>query len=219
MLQGLGFLPTWCYYVCRTFGMTEGYAHRMKKPSHQRLYEIAERQGGYFTAEQAAQAGFSWERLSDGSKKGLFERASQGIYRLSRFPSSRLEDLCVAWLRTGPLSAISHESALAVFDLTDLLPGGIHVTVPRTASRRRKGLHLHTNSLDTSDVVWREGLRVTSVARTIADLAASGLAEEQLRDAIEASLARGLTRAEDLWSQAEKRGGRAARLIHTVLRK
>ena len=190
-----------------------------KGPNHQQLYEIAEAQGGYFTAEQAAQAGFSWERLSVSVKRGVFERPTQGVYRLSRFPSSRLEDLHVAWLRTGPQSAISHESALAVFDLTDLLPGEIHVTVPRTASRRRKGIRLHTNALRSSDVVWREGLRVTSVARTIADLAASGLADEQLREAIEVSLTRGLTDAESLRGQAEKRGSRAAKIIQAALRK
>ena len=60
-------------------------------------------------------------------------------YRLSRFPPSRFEDLFVAWLKCGPKSAISHESALAIYDLSDVLPAEVHITVPRTASRRRRG--------------------------------------------------------------------------------
>jgi hypothetical protein len=39
-----------------------------------------------------------------------------------RFPSSRFEDLFVAWLKCGPRSAISHETALA---LSSRVQGGI----------------------------------------------------------------------------------------------
>ena len=77
----------------------------------------------------------------------------------------------MAWLKCGPKSAISHESALALYDLSDVLPAEVHVTIPRTASRRRKGIRLHTNQLRPSDVAKREGLPVTSVPRTIADVA------------------------------------------------
>jgi predicted transcriptional regulator of viral defense system len=107
-----------------------------RPPDQDALYHLAEPQAGYFTARQAAKAGFSWERLTDYSKTGRFQRLAHGIYRLARFPSSRFEDLFVAWLRCGPKSAISHESALAMYDLSDILPAEVHVTVPRTASRR-----------------------------------------------------------------------------------
>ena len=142
-----------------------------KAPDHDALYHLAEPQAGYFTARQASRAGFSWERLTDYSKNGRFQRLAHGIYRLTRFPSSRFEDLFVVWLKCGPKSAISHESALALYDLSDVLPAEVHVTVPRTASRRRNGISLHTNRLRPADVVKREGLPVTSVARTIADVA------------------------------------------------
>jgi len=87
----------------------------------------------------------------------------------------------VAWLKCGPKSAVSHESALALYDLSDVLPAGVHVTVPRTASRRRKGIRLHTSRLRPADVVKREGLPVTSVPRTIADVARAGLLKITLR--------------------------------------
>ncbi len=189
-----------------------------KAPDHDALYHLAEPQAGYFTARQAARAGFSWERLTEYAKKGRFQRLAHGIYRLAQFPSSHFEDLFVAWLRCGPKSVISHDSALAVYDLSDVLPGEVHVTVPRTASRRREGIRLHTNRLRPADVAKREGLPVTSVPRTIADVAKAGLSEDHVARAIRDALQRGLTTPKALSGEARRRGGRAERLIRTYLR-
>ena len=184
-----------------------------KKPDLDGLYRIAEPQGGYFTSAQAAVAGFSRKLLWHYQRTHKFLRVAHGIYRLSQFPSSRLEDLFVAWLRCGPKSAISHESALAIYDLSDVLPAEVHVTVPRTASRRRKGIRMHTNRLRHADIVKREGLPVTSVPRTIADVARAGLSEDHLGRAIRDALQRGLTTRQALLAEAKRRGGRATRLI------
>jgi predicted transcriptional regulator of viral defense system len=110
-------------------------------------------------------------------------------------------------LRTGPLSAISHESALSVYGLSDILPARVHVIIPRTASRRRKGIKLHTNRLNDDEITIYNGLRITTVARTIADVAIYGHAEEQIRQAIQEALERGLTTQEELKIQASRRGG------------
>jgi len=188
-----------------------------RAPDYDGLYEIAENQVGYFTASQARDVGFSWERLSSNAKTGLFLRVARGVYRLSRFPGSAYEDLFVAWLRTGRNAVISHESALSVYELTDVLPGDIHVIVPRTASRRRKGIRQHTNQLAPDEITRREGLPVTTVARTIADVSISGLAEEQVQQAIRESLQRGLTSQNELLSHADRRSGRAKRIIQATL--
>lgn len=188
-----------------------------KAPDHEALYRIAEQQAGYFTARDANRAGFSWERLTDYSKRGHFNRVAHGIYRLAQFPASRFEDLFVAWLRCGPRSVISHESALGVYDLSDVMPSETHITVPRTASRRREGIRLHTNQLDRKDVVKREGLPVTSVPRTISDVAKSGLSEDHVDRAIHEALQRGLTTKPALLNEARRRGGRAARLLRQTV--
>lgn len=187
------------------------------KPDHDRLYQIAEEQAGYFTAAQAQEAGFSWERLSNSVKSGKFQRVVHGVYRLSRFPGSMHEDLFVAWLRTGPLSVISHESALSLYELSDVLPGEVHVIVPRTASRRRRGIRLHTNRLKPDEITTRSGLPVTTVARTLADVASTGIAEEQVRQAIQEALRRGLVSKGDLADQAERRGGQVRRILQNFL--
>lgn len=183
------------------------------KPDYDRLYEFAEEQAGYFTAAQAHEAGFSWERLTNSVKSGKFLRIAAGVYRLSQFPRRPHEDLFYTWLSVGPNSVISHESALSYYDLSDVLPTEIHVIVPRTASRRREKIRLHTNRLAPDEVTTRGGLRVTTVARTIGDVASSGLSEELVRQAIQEALRQGLVAKSELLSQAERRGGRAKRII------
>ena len=186
------------------------------KPDYDHLYEIAESQAGYFTAGQAREAGFSWERLSSNVKSGLFIRVARGVYRLTRFPSSPHEDLFVAWLKTGHSAVISHESALAVYELSDVLPSEIHVIVPRTSSRRRKGIRQHTNQLTPNEITQRAGLPLTTVVRTIADVSTTGLADEQILQAIHEAIQRGLISEKELQSYAEQRGGRVKQIVQSA---
>jgi predicted transcriptional regulator of viral defense system len=190
--------------VCNTLGISEGFAHMEEKQKYDELYEIAESQAGYFTAQQARNVGFSWERLSENAATGKFNRIQHGIYRLSQFPGSRFEDLFIAWLRAGVNSVISHESALSVYELSEYLPSEIHVILPRTTSRRRKGFQFHTNAIRPEEITWREGLRVTSVERTLVDVYTSGIAQEQVELAVHQALQRGLITRESLLLQASK---------------
>ena len=190
--------------MCNTLGISEGFAHMEEKQKYDELYEIAESQAGYFTAQQARNVGFSWERLSENAATGKFNRIQHGIYRLSQFPGSRFEDLFIAWLRAGVNSVISHESALSVYELSEYLPSEIHVILPRTTSRRRKGFQFHTNAIRPEEITWREGLRVTSVERTLVDVYTSGIAQEQVELAVHQALQRGLITRESLLLQASK---------------
>ena len=188
-------------------------------PDHNTLYQIAEQQGGYFSAVQARQAGFSRSLLAYHLGTGRFERVKPRIYRLVQFPTSPHEDLYVAWLQAGPRAVISHDSALALYNLSDLLPSQVHVTVPSTTSRRRTGLRFHTKQLEPGDVARYEGLPVTTVLRTLADVAAAGLADEQVRQAIHEALRRGLITRDSLLQRTTSRGGRIKRLVDEVLHK
>lgn len=187
------------------------------RPSEDALYAVAEAQAGYFTTAQAGSAGYSRSLVAHHAKTGSFARARSGVYRLSRYPASPWEDLFIAWLQAGPGAVVSHDSALALFDLSDVLPTEVHFTLPRTSSRRRPYIRMHTSALEPDDVVWREGLPVTSVARTIADEARAGMPEEQVVEAIRQSLERGLVSESSLRSRAERSGGRARRIIMSAV--
>ena len=186
-------------------------------PDHRALYLISEQQAGYFSASQARQAGFSRSLLSYHRSTGRFARVRSGVYRLAQFPASSHEDLHIACLQVGPEAVISHDSALALYELSDLLPAGVHVTARRSASRRQPGIRLHTNRLRQEDVTRYEGLPVTTVQRTLADVASAGLADDQVRQAIQESLRRGLVTRESLLLMAAERGERFRRLVDETL--
>lgn len=180
------------------------------------LYEVAEAQAGYFTADQAIIVGFSYRQLSYYGSTGRFERIVRGVYRLALFPHSPQEDLFIAWLRVGKLAVISHESALALYELSDVMPAEIHLIVPPTASRRHPGLRLHTNRLQPDDVTSYMGLPVTTVSRTIAHVAAAGLAAELVIQAVREAIQRGLVTKHQLLTMAERQGGRVERLVQNA---
>jgi predicted transcriptional regulator of viral defense system len=193
-------------------------AHNQPKaPDADALYALAEPHGGYFTASAAASAGYSRALLAHHAKSGLLERVERGIYRLRRFPEAQRADLIIAELRAGPGSAVSHESALELYDLSDVLPDAVHVTVPRTASRRRRGVRFHTSRLEKEDITTWDGVSVTGVERTIADVARSGLSEELVLSAIQQALSRGVTTPTRLTRLAEVKGGRAKQMVRRAL--
>lgn len=78
---------------------------------------------------------------------GRYERVRRGLYRLRHFPTSPHEYVVAAWLPLRDSGAvISHERALELHDLSDVVPDAAHITVPRSERglRRREGVRLHT---------------------------------------------------------------------------
>jgi predicted transcriptional regulator of viral defense system len=191
------------------------------RPDHEGLFETASAQAGYFTTAQALGHGFSSPLITHHARTGRFVRVTRGLYRLRDYPSSPREQLIAAWLRLAPDAAVSHESALDLFGLSDVIPDAIHVTVPRTRRRlvRQRGVTIHTTKrpLDGADVAIRDGVRVTAPDRTIADVAEAGTAPEQVVAAARQALDRGLTTREKLRSAARGRGQRVERLIDQAI--
>ncbi|MEX1165059.1 MAG: type IV toxin-antitoxin system AbiEi family antitoxin domain-containing protein [Nitriliruptor sp.] len=155
------------------------------------LYLFAERRAGYVTTAQAAEVGLSRQQLSYLARTGSLERVAQGIYRLRRFPAQRFEDVIVACLWAGEDTVASHDTALAVYELTDAMPTTIHVSVPRPFRGRRPGVTVHTAPLGDGERTERAGVPVTTVERTIADVLVHSGAE-LARPAAEQALERGL---------------------------
>ncbi|MBI3968487.1 MAG: type IV toxin-antitoxin system AbiEi family antitoxin domain-containing protein [Chloroflexi bacterium] len=192
-------------------------------PDHRCLFEVASTQLGYFTAAQARRCGFGWDLLSHHARTGRFVRVRRGLYRLRDYPSSPHEEVMAAWLALGPgLAVISHESALDLLGLSDLIPDTIHLTVSR--SKRHlpalPGVTIHTTTrpLAPTDVVTSDGLRVTAAARSILDAAATGVAPEQIELAVAQALGRSLTTPAQLEAAAQRYGGRVRRLVAGALR-
>jgi predicted transcriptional regulator of viral defense system len=174
--------------------------------SESALFEIASAQGGYFTALQAKHAGFSEKNHLYHVRAGNWIREWRGIYRLARFP---LQDdaqysLWGIWSlsRSGTLQGVfSHETALSLFEISDLQPEKLHMTVPRGYRRHSeipKNLILHHANIESSEYEERRGYRVTRPFRTIADIVrAQAVSPEFIKQAVNQALNKGyLTHAQ-----------------------
>jgi predicted transcriptional regulator of viral defense system len=168
----------------------------------------AYQQGGYFNAGQARAHGISRQLLDHHMSRGRFERVRRGLYRIQGFPTTEHDDMREAWMAVGGADALlSHDSALALLDLSDSIPDAVHLLVPRRhrGLRRPSGVVVHTRP-DGEDIatVWRDGLPLTAPARTLLDVA-DRLQPEQLSMAVKQGLRRGLVTADQLQEEAERR--------------
>lgn len=186
------------------------------------LFDIASEQAGYFTANQAQCCGYSWRLLSHHTASGRFIRIKRGLYRYRDYPSSPYEEVMAAWLAVGKdIGVVSHESALDLLDLTDVIPNSIHITVPR-AHRRAEvlpGTTLHSTTAPPQgdEIISRHGILLTDPVRTLLDAAEDGTAPEQIVQGVAAAIKRGLLTRAQLEQKSESRNKRTKRLITLAL--
>lgn len=193
-----------------------------RAPDHACLFDVASEQSGYFTSKQARACGFNWRLLTFHAQSGRFIRVRRGLYRLRDYPSSPREEVVAAWLAVGKDTAVvSHDSALDLLNLSDVIPDAVHLTVPRPKRHLPTllGVKIHTTTrpLGRADVTVRDGVRLTSATRTVLDAAEGGTAPEQIELAIAQAVSRGLTTPQELEEQAKQRGRRVAKLVAGTL--
>jgi len=189
-----------------------------RKPDLPALHRLAYSQDGLFTTRQAQERGVSAQLLAHHARSGRFQRMRQGLYRLSDYPAGEHDEIRAAWLTIGMERAIvSHESALVLHGLSDVLPTTVHLLVSRAhrGVRAPSGVTLHTAtaSIPNGDITTRHGIRVTTPARTIIDAARSGTAPEQIQMAVRQALQEGRTTPDQLAEHAERNGGHVAALV------
>ena len=192
----------------------------------QRLFELAATQAGYFTAAQAREIGYDSRTLWHHVKTGQLERVSRGFYRLAEFPAHSHEDVTAAWVKAGPDRAtVSHETALALYDLAPIRQRSIHITVqrehrPYKGQARLPGVQVHTitQPFRPGEVVQRFGVRVTSPARSIADAAEAGTDPSSVQEAIGSALRQGLLTAEELHKAVHERPKRVRDLVERAIK-
>jgi len=169
---------------------------RQTGPDWDRLYETALAQEGHFTTQQALDAGYSSQLLVKHLNSGKIIRVRRTVYRLKHFPPGQQEDLVALWLWSDRAGIFSHETALMLHELSDVLPARAHLTVPAKWRRRRlqvpDGAVLHYADVPKRDRAWVGAVPVTSPARTLADCAADYVSPDFLSSAISQALARGM---------------------------
>ena len=167
-----------------------------KKPNWDLLFETANAQEGYFTTRQAAEAGFSSQLLLKHIRAGRVTRTRRGIYRLVHFPAGEHEELVVAWLWSDRAGVFSHQTALSLHGLSDVLPAHVHLTLPRAWQSRRlripDGVVVHHADVPSNDRSWFGAVPTTNPGRTLNDCAHEDLSPDLLRQAAQQAIRRGL---------------------------
>lgn len=179
----------------------------MRVPDWDALFGVAEAQAGYFTTKQAASAGYSPQLLAYYRDKKV-EPVRRGLYRLVHFPTSENEDLVVFWLWADRQGVFSHDTALALHDLSDILPGRVHMTLPVGWRSRRlrvpPGLSIHYAEIDDGDRSSFEAVPVTAPLRTLEDCIEAQMEPRLVDQAIRQARHRGLISGTDETTLQEK---------------
>lgn len=166
-----------------------------------RLFEIADKQQGFFTAKQAIGAGYADNTHTFHVKSGNWIREHRGIYRIARYPLPERPDLMKLYLWSRghddkPQGVYSHQTALSIFDISDIMPAKIHMTVPPGFHRYSpipEVLVLHRSKLLPSETETMHGFRVTRPLRAISDLIRNGaVSSDIIQQAVTEALKSGL---------------------------
>jgi predicted transcriptional regulator of viral defense system len=180
---------------------------RSSKESEARLFAIAEGQGGFFTAKQAEEAGFDRTHHAYHVRVGNWHREHRGVFRLAQFPVPERSDLVLwsLWSRNREdhvQGVYSHQTALSIYDLSDLMPAKLHMTVPlkfRRSANIPSIVVLHFDDLPANEVEEREGYRLTRPIRTIVDVSNQReVSGEILSKAFTEARVRGLVTGQDI---------------------
>lgn len=135
-------------------------------------WSLARRQHGVITRRQLLELGFTSKAIEHRLAAGRLHRAYWGVYAVGRPQVSRKGGWMAAALASGPGTVLNHESAAALWGLPDRERGRIRLAVPRSRSPRNPGLVVHRRHNGVfADATTCDGIPVTSVVRTLIDLA------------------------------------------------
>jgi len=169
--------------------------------NREKIFEIADRQQGYFTSQQAEACGYFRSNFHRCLKNGEWVKEVRGIYRLSQYPIQERPELALwtLWSRNKkgmPQGVWSHETALDIYEISDIMPVKMHLTVPRTFRRNQaipQHLILHYRDLSEKDFEIRQGYRLTKPLRTLIDIAEDqSISLDQLELGIHQAIQKGL---------------------------
>jgi len=168
------------------------------------LWDVALDQHGYVTTADAKRLGIPIVELRKLEHRKKLIREAHGVYRFPQYPPSPRGQLmeAVLWTR-DPLAALSHDTTLDVYELSDINPSTIHVTIPKRTKplRRKDAPHeyvVHYQTLRPDQIYYWEGIPCVTVetaidqeiqARARPDLIAQAITEAEQRGLISAETA------------------------------
>lgn len=153
------------------------------------LADVANDKHGFITPDDARAAGIDPMNLVRMAERGQIERRSNALYRFTLFPPGPLDAYVEAtlWPR-GTDGVISHESALELYELSDVHPRRIHLTVPRGYRIRRevpRAYRIHHEDLDPREIGRLEGIPIVTPEHAIRQASRADLGPALIAQAID----------------------------------
>jgi hypothetical protein len=183
------------------------------------LAHLATRQHGVVARRQLQSLGFGAKAIKAALAEGRLSPLHEEVYAVGHTRIPQRGYWWAAVLAYGPGALLSHRTAAALWGFQRTRRGPVHVTAPcgRQGVRRREGLWVHRSKLAPEDRTTREGLPVTTVARTLFDFAEIA-PFEWLKGAAEEADRLKLLRLAELEQVCEcSRGRRALRPVRQLL--
>jgi very-short-patch-repair endonuclease len=155
----------------------ESYVHRLRDGKRatrrlgQAILALANSQHGVVSRVQLRALGASAEMIDAWIASGRLIVVHRGVYAVGHRVLSVEAQWMAGVLAGGEGAALSHRAAGDLWQLTGLRRALADVTVPRRR-RSRPGIHFREHPLPADEVTTCSGIPVTTVARTLLDLAA-----------------------------------------------
>lgn len=197
--------------------------HSQTKPSFDKLYALAERQQGFFTAKQARELGYSRQLHSYYTSTGEWLRKERGIFRLKHFPilSTYPEGFHVLHLwalnRDGePEGVFGYGTAFYLYGLSTYVPPVIDMIVPKHFKRNsvpKTRIRYERRTLDMTRVQELNGMQVTTPFWTVIDLLDTRRIDyDYILDGLKTALGRMMIRRKHI-KEAKLDSGQRERLV------
>ncbi len=138
------------------------------------IARIAARQDNVITLGQLLAAGLGPDAVAYRVKARIMQRLHRGVFLLGAAPPTRMARARAAVMACGDGAVLSHRSAAELFALLVESDREVDVTVVGRNPGVHSGVRLHRpRALARADLTNVRGVAVTSIARTICDMAAT----------------------------------------------
>ena len=180
--------------------------------AYKKLHQVAFTQGGLFTAKQAESCGYTRGNHHYHIKKGKWIKEGWGIYRLDHIPVDEMTSYWnfLLWScnrKNEPTAIFSHKTALSFYELSDVNPSKVTITVPKQFQKRSrpfKTLRIFKKDLSKKDIKQFKGLPITTPLRTLLDIyEEESLTDNLMEQAVKEALKKGFIKKSDLKKNSE----------------
>lgn len=175
--------------------------------------EVAGRQHGVVARAQLVALGLGRGSIDKRVALGRLLTLYPGVYAVGHRALTRHSRFMAAVLSCGPDAVLSHRSAAVLWRIRDDWGGAIEVTT-RQKAHSRGPIRRHSSRLPADELTVEDGIPVTTVPRTVLDLAAVSppeAVEAALRQAEYLRLSDPLSLPDLLARHPGRRGARAVR--------